>query len=86
MGESAFYGCTGITKMEIPKNVTTVGAYAFSRCSKLSQVTFKGNAPMIGDYAFAKVTAKISYPSGNATWSKDKQQNYGGTLTWSEAK
>lgn len=22
----------------------------------------------------------------NATWSKDKQQNYGGTLTWSEVK
>ena len=86
MGESAFYGCTGISKIEIPKNVSTVGAYAFSRCSKLSEVVFKGNAPIIGNYAFAKVTAKVSYPSGNTTWNKEKQQNYGGTLTWSEAK
>ena len=86
MGESAFYGCTGISKIEIPKNVNTVGAYAFSRCSKLSEVVFKGNAPIIGDYAFAKVTAKVSYPSGNTTWNKEKQQNYGGTLTWSQTK
>ena len=86
MGESAFYGCTGISKIEIPKNVNTVGAYAFSRCSKLSEVVFKGNAPTIGAYAFAKVTAKISYPSGNITWSKEKQQNYGGALTWNETK
>ena len=86
MGESAFYGCTGISKIEIPKNVSTVGAYAFSRCSKLSEVVFKGNAPIIGNYAFAKVTAKVGYPSGNTTWNKEKQQNYGGTLTWSQTK
>ena len=86
MGESAFYGCTGISKIEIPKNVTTVEAYAFSRCSKLSEVIFKGDAPTIGDYAFAKVTANVSYPSGNTTWSKEKQQNYGGELIWNETK
>lgn len=86
IGESAFYACSGISRIEIPKSVTSVGDYGFSRCTKLSQVSFKGNAPAIGANAFAKVSAKINYPSGDVTWSKDKQKNYGGTLSWSETK
>ena len=86
IGESAFYGCSQISEIIIPENVETLGAYTFSQCTELKTVKFVGNAPVIGDYAFARVTAKVSYPSGNTTWSKEKQQNYGGTLTWSEAK
>ena len=38
--------------------------------------------PEIGAYAFARVNAQVSYPIGDATWSKDKLQNYGGQLNW----
>ena len=86
IGESAFYGCSQISEIIIPENVETLGAYTFSQCTELKTVKFAGNAPVIGAYAFARVTAKVSYPSGNTTWNKEKQQNYGGTLTWSEAK
>ena len=86
IGESAFYGCSQISEIIIPENVETLGAYTFSQCTELKTVKFAGNAPVIGDYAFARVTAKVSYPSGNTTWNKEKQQNYGGMLTWSEAK
>lgn len=82
LGESAFYGCSRVSSMTIPENVKTIGAYAFSRCSSLTEVIFIGNAPTIGDYAFAKVTADVIYPGANRTWTEDKLQNYGGTLTW----
>ena len=86
IGASTFYGCTGLTSITIPEKVTAVGAYAFSSCSNLKEVLFTGDAPEIGAYAFSRVTANVGYPSGNSTWTAEKRQNYGGTLTWSEVK
>lgn len=80
--ESVFYGCTGIASIEIPKNVKVIENYAFSSCSGLKEITFTGTMPEIGAYAFARVNAQVSYPIGDATWSKDKLQNYGGQLNW----
>lgn len=82
LGESAFYGCTGITTIEIPEKVKTMGDYLFSSCSGLKKVVFTGNAPEIAGHAFARVTAEVVYPSENETWTQEKLQNYGGTLTW----
>ena len=80
--ESVLYGCTGIASIEIPKNVKVIENYAFSSCSGLKEITFTGTMPEIGAYAFARVNAQVSYPIGDATWSKDKLQNYGGQLNW----
>ncbi|MCQ2771344.1 MAG: leucine-rich repeat domain-containing protein, partial [Clostridia bacterium] len=33
MGERAFEGCSGLTSIEIPNSVTSIGNYAFSGCS-----------------------------------------------------
>lgn len=82
IGDSAFYGMDGISLIEIPANVTSVGGYAFSRCYNLSTVVFTGNAPALGAGAFSNVRADVYYPSGNATWTTDVRQNYGGTLRW----
>ena len=84
LGESSFYGCTRINRIEIPANVTSLGAYVFSRCSALGTVIFAGNAPAIGSVAFNGVKANVYYPAGNTTWTADKQQNYGGQLSWRE--
>ena len=86
IGASTFYGCTGLTSITIPEKVTAIGAYAFSSCSNLKEVLFTGDAPEIGAYAFSRITANVGYPSGNSTWTVEKRQNYGGTLTWVEVK
>ena len=82
LGDSAFYGCTRLSFVEIPAGVTMMGDYLFSQCSNLGTIWFTGNAPTIAGHAFSKVTADAYYPSGNATWTADKMQNYSGQIKW----
>jgi len=42
IGNNAFEG-TGITAVEIPASVTTIGAYTFNNCAELASVTFAVN-------------------------------------------
>lgn len=39
IGQCAFLKCTGLTKVHIPKSVTTVDAQIFKSCSKLATIT-----------------------------------------------
>ena len=41
IGESAFYNCTNITKVTLPRYITTIDSNAFYGCTKLSNITFK---------------------------------------------
>ena len=40
IGEQAFYGCTALTQVTIPENVTSVGSEAFWDCPALQTVNF----------------------------------------------
>ena len=49
---SAFYGCTSLTSIEIPEGVTTIGEQAFYNCSKLTSITIPEGVTTIGNSAF----------------------------------
>lgn len=72
--------------MTVPNSVTSIGAYAFSECYSLTEIIFEGGAPEIGSDCFgdcfSAVAATAYYPADNPTWTEEKLQDYGGTLTW----
>lgn len=77
--------CKNLTEVTLGSGLRTIGKSAFALNSALKKIYFKGNAPEIidGFYAsFDDVEATVYYPRGDTTWTSDKLQNYGGTLTW----
>ncbi|GHV67608.1 hypothetical protein FACS1894199_13420 [Bacteroidia bacterium] len=52
IGESAFYGCTGLTSVTIPNSVTSIGRFAFYDCSGLTSVIIPEGVTYIGTLAF----------------------------------
>ena len=52
IGNSAFYGCSGLTSITIPDGVTSIGDSAFKGCSGLTSITIPDGVTSIGDSAF----------------------------------
>ena len=70
IGEHAFAGHKGLTKIEITAQITEIGANAFENCSNLEELTFAARDTdlVIGNYAFANCsgisgTAKLILPA-----------------------
>ena len=83
IGEKAFQYC-GLEWLSFAGSPISIGSRAFYFCRSLEVISFSADAPAFaadGDY-FEEVTAVAYYPAENATWTEDKLQNYGGTLTW----
>ena len=52
-----FYGAfmySGITSIEIPKNVTKIGDVAFCGCRNITSITIPDSVTELGDYAFSE--------------------------------
>ena len=47
-----FYGCSSLTSIRLPQNVTVIGEFAFSGCVSLTTVEIPGHVDIIGAYAF----------------------------------
>ena len=52
IGERAFYGCSGLTSIEIPEGVTSIGVSAFYGCSGLTSIEIPEGVTSIGSSAF----------------------------------
>ena len=60
IGESTFYGFTGLTSITIPSSVTSIGEWAFSDCRGLTSVTIPASVTSIGTSAFFQCSSLIS--------------------------
>jgi len=46
IGQTAFFNCTGLTSVNIPNSVTSIGNRAFSYCDALTDVTVDWKTPL----------------------------------------
>ena len=60
IGDSAFYGCTGLTSITIPSSVTSIGNSAFSGCTGLTSITIPSSVTSIGRSTFSGCTGLTS--------------------------
>ena len=59
IGDCAFYGCSGLTSIEIAEGVTNIGDRAFYYCLSLIDVVFEGVPPtVVGNSAFSYINSK----------------------------
>lgn len=54
IGNYAFYGCSGLTSVQLGNSLISIGDYAFSGCSKAFTSLELKNGVSVGDYAFAR--------------------------------
>lgn len=56
IGDRAFYGCAGISSVEIPNSILQIGVNAFEDCTGLKSITVPGSVQRIDPGAFTGCT------------------------------
>ena len=85
IGGYAFYGCSGLTSVEIPASVTSIGRAAFYSCNGLTSVKIPASVTSIGELAFSGCRGLTSVTFGDTSgWyvtqsSTDAANKTGGT-------
>ena len=69
IGNSAFYGCAGLTEIVIPEEVTTIGNSAFQDCNGLTEIVIPDNVTSIGKSAFEMCLGLMSATIGDSVTS-----------------
>ena len=77
IGNYAFSGCSGLTKITIPNSVTSIGEYAFSGCSGLTSITIPNSVTSIGEYAFKYCSSLTSVTIPNSVMSIGRSAFWG---------
>ena len=57
IADRAFYGCAGLTEVQLPEGVTSIGYSAFAWCDALKTVTLPQTLERISGYAFSRCEA-----------------------------
>ena len=73
----AFFGCTGLTSVNIPNSVVYIKNYAFYGCSGLTSVTIGNSVAYIMDYAFYGCSGLTSVTIPNSVTSIGDSAFYG---------
>ena len=70
IGDSAFFGCEGLTSVTIGTSVTSIGKGAFLGCSGLTSVTIGNSVTNIGKWAFDECSGltDITYHGNMSQW------------------
>lgn len=86
IGDSAFYGCSGLSSVTIGANVETIGKSAFMNCGTLKKITIPKKVKKIGSKAFygckklTNITIKTSKLTtktvGSKAFTKAGSKNY----------
>ena len=68
--QSAFYGCSMLTSVNMPETLSDIGSYAFSGCTGLTSVTIGNSVESMGSHAFYGCTGLTSvyYTGDIAGW------------------
>jgi len=93
IGEYAFYGCTSLLELSIPKSVKTIGQYTFAYCTKITNFVVPEGVERLENNTFESCTKleSITLPESLKTSGTDVYLNctslvnlyYGGTIeTW----
>ena len=69
IGKRAFFMCTGVTNIEIPKTVTDIGSSAFMNCEALTSIEIPNYVTSIGEEAFSTCIDLTSVVIGNSVTS-----------------
>ena len=60
IGENAFKGCTRLSDVTIPDNISSIGSYAFYGCTSLENAIIQYGVTTINNYAFQNCTSLTS--------------------------
>ena len=80
IGNSAFYGCTGLTSITIPDSVTDIGANAFRDCTGLTSITIPDSVTDIGYLAFSNCAGLESITVSGGNKKYDSRNNCNGII------
>ena len=66
IGIYAFYDCSGLTSLNLPAGITSIGNQAFQFCSGLTSLTLPTGITWIGSYAFCNCSGltSLNLPAG----------------------
>lgn len=74
LGNYAFYGCSNLKAVELPKSVVAIGDSCFANCTSLNKFTAKGAIESYGEGTFANTAVLPPAPVAKSTAAKPAAQ------------